>query len=212
MLRKKANRVSSLQLLIPNSITHLISLILHYAVWVATHGRRTGPPLVRTRNGLGISSLSGSQIGGSPFSTPAFSFSAILAANALPFGSGLRFPSPTARPPARACANSTSVRPFGAMLVPLVALTMLFLVAILLRSSVFEALDFRLDFRVGDNGAFSCEIRFADDGILDRRRFGEELRSLRAVLLVCGRRSGAVDNIGAVAAFPAKRLTWEVFF
>ena len=211
MLRTKVDRVSSLQLLIPNSITHVISLILHYSVWVAAHGRRTGPPLARTKNGLGISSLSGSQIGGSPFSTPAFSFSAILAANALPLGSGLRFPSPTPRPPARACANSTSVRPFGAM-VPLVALTMLFLVAILLRSSVFEALDFRLDFRVGDNGAFSCEIRFADDGILERRRFGEELRSLRAVLLVCGRRSGAADNVGTVAAFPAKRLTWEVFF
>jgi hypothetical protein len=119
-----------------------------------THGRRTGC-LVRTRNGLGISSLSGSQIGGSPFSPAAFSFSAILAANALPFGSGLRFPSSMGRPPALACANSTSVRPLGAMFVALVALMAMFLVAILLRSSVLEALDFRLDLRVGDSGTFS---------------------------------------------------------
>jgi len=56
--------------------------------------------LVLTKNGLGISSLSGSQIGGSWSLDP--TFSAIRAAKARPLGSGLRFPSPTGRPPARA--------------------------------------------------------------------------------------------------------------
>jgi hypothetical protein len=152
---KNDNRVSS------HPPTYAISKFLlisfspfyHHAKREGTHGRRAGA-LVRTKNGLGISSLSGSQTGGSPFS-PNLSFSAILAANALPFGSGLRLPSSMVRPPALACANSTSVRPLGAMFVPLVALIMLFLVAILLRSSVFETLDLRLDFRGGDNGTFS---------------------------------------------------------
>ena len=74
---------------------------------------------------------------------------------------------------------------------------------------MLEALDLRLDFRVGDNGTFSCEMRFVDDGIFDRRRFGEELLSLSAVVLGCGRRSGALESVGkvgAVAAFPPKML------
>ncbi len=80
---------------------------------------------------------------------------------------------------------------------------------------MFDAFDLTLDFRVGDSGMFSCEIRFVDDGIFDRRRFGEELRSLRVVVLGCGRRSGALDNVGsvgAVAAFPPKILVWEACF
>jgi hypothetical protein len=174
----------------------------------ASHGR-LGGAFVRTKNGLGISSHSGSQIGGSPFSAAAFSFSAILAAKALPLGSGLRVPSSRARPPALACANSTSVRPLVAMIGLVAVLIMLFLMAILFRSSVFEALDLRVGLRVGDNGTFSWETRFADDGIFERRRFGEELRSLRAVVLGWARRSGAVEsvgNVGAVAALPARKL------
>jgi hypothetical protein len=93
---------------------------------------------------------------------------------------------------------------------------MLFFVAILLRSSpVLEAFDLRLDFRVGDSGTFSCEMRFVDDGIFDRRRFGEELRSFRAVVLVCDRRSGALERVGkagAVAALPPSMLVWEACF
>src|ERR1700686_2162924 len=102
-----------------NFLSHF--LIYRHPIRPPAHGRRAGA-LVRTKNGLGISSLSGSQTGGSPFSPAAFSFSAIRTANALPFGSGLRFPSSTVRPPALACASSTSVRPLGAIFVPLVAL------------------------------------------------------------------------------------------
>ena len=72
---------------------------------------------------------------------------------------------------------------------------MLFFIASLFRSSPFDFL-VRLDFLVGEIGMFSCEIRFVDDGIFDRRRFGEGLLSLRAVLLLCGRRSGALVSVG----------------
>ena len=116
-----------------------------------THTRGAGA-LFRTKNGLGISSVSGFQTGGSPFS-----FSAILAAKALPFGSGLRLPSSIGRPPALACASSTSVLPLGARLPPLEALmAMLFFVAILFKSSPPLAFFLvRLDLRVGERGIFS---------------------------------------------------------
>jgi len=204
--------------ILPSSTHATINFLSRFLFFIITpvcHGRLAGAALVLTKNGLGISSRSGSQTGGSPFSAIAFSFSAILCAKALPFGSRLRFPSSIARLPALACANSTSVRPLGAMLVPLVALIMLFLVAILLRSSAFEALDLRLDFLVGDNGTFSWETRLADNGIFESRRFGEELRSLRAMVLGCGRRSGALDrvgNAGAVTAFLAKMFGCEPCF
>jgi len=59
-------------------------------------------------------------------------------------------------------------------------------------------------------------MRFVDDGILDNLLFGEGLRSLRAVLLACGRKSGAFDSVGstgAVFALPAaKMLGCEVCF
>ena len=80
-----------------------------------------------------------------------------------------------------------------------------------MRSSAVEALDFRLGLRVGDKGAFS---RFVTEGIFDRRRLGELLRSFRAALLDCGRRSGALDsvgNAGAVVAL-AKIFGWLLGF
>lgn len=111
---------------------------------------------VRCKNGDGISSLSGSHTGGSPFSA---AFSAIRAAKARPFGSGLLVPSETSTglPPARACASSTNVRPRGAKFVgpPLFVFAMLFFTANLLRSSLPDPFFFKLLFRVGDRGAFS---------------------------------------------------------
>jgi hypothetical protein len=87
---------------------------------------------------------------------------------------------------------------------------MLFFTASLLRSSPPDPpFFFKLLFRVGDCGAFSWLMRFVDDGIFDNLRFGEELRSLSAVLLACGRRSGALDKVGkvgAVATFPAPKM------
>jgi hypothetical protein len=112
----------------------------------------------RTRNGLGISSVSGSHIGGGVLS---LFFSAIRAAKALPLGSGLLVPSDTSTglPPALAWASSTSVRPRGARLPvpPLFAFAILFFTAILFKSSPeFPFFPFvKLFFRVGDNGTFS---------------------------------------------------------
>ena len=86
----------------------------------------------------------------------------------------------------------------------------MFFVASLFRSiPALDAFDFRLDFRVGERGIFSWEMRFVDDGILESLRFGDELRSLSTVLLGCGRRSGAlprVGNCGALTGFPLKIL------
>lgn len=86
--------------------------------------------------------------------------SAMRAAKARPFGSGLRVPSAisTGLPPALACANSTSVLPRGAIAptAALLAFAILFFTATLFKSSpevVF--LCFKLLFRVGDNGIFS---------------------------------------------------------
>lgn len=135
----------------------------------------------RTRNGLGISSVSGSHTVGGLLS---LFFSAIRAAKALPFGSGLLVPSEisTGLPPALAWASSTSVRPRGARFVgpPLLAFAMLFFAAILLRSSFFFV---KLVFRVGDVGIFSWPERVVELGILDSRLFGEVVRSLKAALL-----------------------------
>lgn len=150
-------------------------------------------------------------------------FSAIRAAKALPLGSGLRVPSDPsiALPPALACASSTRVRPLGARFAgpPLFAFAILFLTAILLKSSPPEFPFFplvKLGLRVGDVGVFSYPGRFVELGILESRRFGDVLRSLRAVLLACGRRSGALDNVGregAVTALPAaKMFPCKLFF
>lgn len=152
--------------------------------------------------------------GGLPSLSFSLFFSAILCANALPFGSGLFVPSATSNglPPALACASSTRVRPRGASPPPLLAFAViLFLAAILVRSSLLPDLPFvRLLLRVGEVGAlFSLVMRFVEEGILESRRLGDVGRSLRAVLLDCGRRSGALDNVGndgAVAALPAAKI------
>ena len=63
--------------------------------------------------------------------------------------------------------------------------------------------------RVGEIGMFSWEMRLVDDGILDSLLLGEVHRSLRAVLLLCGRRSGALDKVGSVGtvfAFAAAKM------
>jgi hypothetical protein len=86
---------------------------------------------------------------------------------------------------------------------------MLFFAANLLKSSL-PALPFvRLDFRVGEIGWFSCEMRFVEEGIFDSRRFGEELLSPRTALLLCGRRSGALKRVGMMGTetgFPAANI------
>jgi hypothetical protein len=176
-------------------MTHYLSRII---VTARIHSLRTGCR-VRTRKGLGISSCSGSQTGGSPPTR-----SAIRAAKARPFDSGLRFPSDISdigRPPALACASSTKVRPFGAKFTELsVLVAMLFLTANLLRSTPSAFFFVRLVLRCGEVGALSWERRFVDDGIFDSRRLGELLRSRRAAWLDCGRRSGAFDRVGIVGA------------
>lgn len=140
--------------------------------------------------------------------------SAIRAAKARPFGSGLLVPSAisTGLPPALACANSTRVLPRGAM--PpgpaLLAFAMLFFTASLFKSSpevVF--LCFKLLLRVGERELLSLPWRFVELGILDSLLFGELLRSFSAVPLFCGLRSGALDNVdndGAVAVL--KMFGW----
>lgn len=94
---------------------------------------------------------------------------------------------------------------------PLFAFAMLFLTAILFKSSpAFPFLPLvRLVFLVGDVGSLSEPKMFAELGILDSRRFGDVLRSLNTVLLVWGRRSGGLDRVGidgAVTALPAPKI------
>lgn len=156
-----------------------------------------------TRNGLGISSLSGSQTGGGVLSLD--DLSAMRAAKARPFGSGLLVPSEssTVLPPALACASSTNVLPRGAMPPDptLLAFAMLFFTATLLRSSPALAfLCFKLLLRVGDRGLFSWPCRFVELGILDSPLFGELLRSFNAMPLPWGLRSGAPESVGNVGA------------
>ena len=173
------------------------------------HHRITLRPLAK--NGLGISSLSGSQTGGGVLSLE--TRSAMRAAKARPFGSGLRVPSAssTGLPPALACASSTNVLPRGAIppAPTLLTFTILFFTATLLKSSpevVF--LCFKLLLRVGETGVFSWPWRFVELGIFDSLLFGELLRSFSAVPLDCGLRSGALDNVCNEGAASLKMFAW----
>jgi hypothetical protein len=77
-------------------------------------------------------------------------------------------------------------------------MAILFLIASLFRSAGSELLagPFRvkLGFLVGD--APGSGPILADDGILERRRLGELGLSFRTLLLVAGRRSGWLDDVG----------------
>lgn len=90
-------------------------------------------------------------------------------------------------------------------------MAMLFLMASLLRSAGSEvpAVAFRvkLGFLVGD--APGSGPIFADDGIFERRRFGEAGLSFCKLLLVAGRRSGWLDDVGKLGpefAFAAAKI------
>jgi hypothetical protein len=90
-------------------------------------------------------------------------------------------------------------------------MAMLFLIASLLRSAGSElfagAFLVMLGFRVGD--ALGSGPILADDGILERRRLGEEGLSFSALLLTAGRRSGWLDDVGIFGpefAFAAAKI------